>query len=123
MGQKSNLLCINVLLFTLGGCVNGVKPSEYSRHDIGQVVQVEACIVISQRPVVISSWLPFGAGPRDKNRAPRERMSRQRRGISYVVKIEKTGEMLAITQAADVAIPNGAQAWVEFGDRVRLSPR
>jgi hypothetical protein len=126
MRFKGRALVLGAMLLAttgLGGCVTGVKSSEYSRSDVGQVVQVEACVVLSQRPVVISSWVPFGMGPGANKRTSRDRVSRQRRGIAYVIKLERTGETLSVTQADDVTIPNGAQAWVEFGARVRLSPR
>jgi hypothetical protein len=114
-------VCATVPL--LSGCLNGVKASEYSRADVGDISQVEAGTVLSQRTVILKSWWPFGTGPGGLNRRSGDRLSQTRRGVTYIVRVERTGETISVTQADDVTIANGSLAWIEFGGRTRLSPR
>jgi hypothetical protein len=107
----------------LGGCINGVATNEYARGEAGELTQVEAATVVSQRLVNLSSAWPFGLGVANSALSRQERVSLNRMGVTYVVRLEKTGETLSITQANDVSIANGAPAWVEFGRRVRVYPR
>jgi hypothetical protein len=84
------------------GCRSSIAANDYKRRDVGALTRVEAAQVLSQRSV---------------------RIDKKRRGITYVVKLEKTGETLALTQPDDVSIANGGLAWVEFGNRLRVVPR
>lgn len=105
------------------GCLNGIKASDYRRSDVGELTRVEAGILVSQRWVTLSSWWPFGLGPGGPIRSQGDVVSQQRRGIQYVVRLERTGETLAVTQADDVMIANDAEVWGEFGDRIRVFSR
>lgn len=115
-----------VAIATIGltaGCVNAVKPYEYSRAEAGQLVRVEAGTIISATPVVLSSWVPFGLGPANVGRLGRERVSTARRGMSFVVRVDRNNEMLSVTQADDIGLPVGTQVWIQYGDRIRLLPK
>lgn len=91
-----------LLMGLAAGCATPIDANKYKRGDVGSLTRVEAAQVLSQRFV---------------------RIANKRRGLTYVVKLERTGETLSITQGDDVSIANGGQAWVEFGDRIRLIPR
>ncbi len=95
----------------LGGCAKTLKTSEYSTRDVGEIIRTEPATVLSQRYVTLKGW------------GSSKRRGASRRGINYVIKLDRTGETLSVTQADDVYIAAGAQAWVEFGDRIRLAPR
>ena len=104
MKLKSAIAAISVTLVMglAAGCTTPIDANKYKRGDVGSLTRVEAAQVLSQRFV---------------------RIDGKRRGLSYVVKLDRTGETLSITQGDDVSIGNGGQAWVEFGDRIRLIPR
>lgn len=121
--RKIALAAIVAAGLMAAGCLNGIKVSDYRRSDVGELTRVEAAVLVSQRWVTLSSWWPFGLGPGGPVRSQGDVVSQQRRGIQYVVRLERTGETLAVTQADDVMIANGAQVWVELGDRVRVFPR
>ncbi|MEN9855655.1 MAG: hypothetical protein RL186_280 [Pseudomonadota bacterium] len=91
-----------VTMSVLAGCASPIEANKYRKSEVGALTRVEAAQVLSQRSV---------------------RIAKRHRGLNYVVKLEKTGETLSITQGDDVGIANGSQAWVEFGDRVRLLPK
>jgi hypothetical protein len=105
------LLALVPIATFLTGCASVIKSSEYSRVEVGEGIRAEPATILSQRYVKIKGW-------RDGNSR-----SARRNGVNYVIKIDRTGETLSVTQSADVVIPNGAPAWVEFGDRIRLVPR
>lgn len=109
--------------FGLSGCLNGIKATDYRRFEVGELTRAESGTLISQQSVVLSSWWPFGLGPSGTKKARGEKVTRQRRGISYYVKLDRTGETLSITQADDVYIANGASVWVQFGERTRVFPK
>jgi hypothetical protein len=95
----------------LSGCASTIKATEYRRHEVGEVIRAEPAIVLSQRYVQIKG-LRIG-----------DSRSARRNGVNYIIKIDRTGETLSVTQSSDVVIPSGSPAWVEFGDRIRLAPR
>lgn len=105
------------------GCVNGVKSSEYARGEVGVMARVEQGTVISSRYVTLTSLVPFGSGPGRVDRARGDRLGTKRRGLNLIVRVDRTGETLAVTQADDVFIGPGAGVWIEYGDRIRVSPR
>ena len=43
-------------------------------------------------------------------------------GITYVVRLDRTGELLSVTQGDDFALGVGARVFVEYADRVRVIP-
>ncbi len=90
-----------IFLGMSASCALPIEANKYKRHDVGSLTRVEPAQVLSQRYVKIAN---------------------KRRGFNYVVKLERTGETLSITQGDDVSIATGGKAWVEFGDRIRLIP-
>jgi type IV secretory pathway TrbF-like protein len=104
MGFKSLALILGFILALsfAPGCASNISANKYKRSDVGALTRVEPAQVLSQRLVHIS---------------------KKRRGLNYVVKLDRTGETLSITQGDDVLIAKGSQAWVEFGDRIRLIPK
>lgn len=109
-GKVALLAFVSASLF-LSGCTSTIKATEYRSSEVGEVLRAEAATVLSQRYVKIKGWQSG------------ESRSARRNGINYIIKIDRTGETLSITQSSDVVIPTGAAAWVEFGDRIRLAPR
>jgi hypothetical protein len=95
----------------LGGCAKTVRSSEYSPRDIGELFRAEPATVLSQRYVKLKNWNNSKRGGLDS------------RAVNYIIKLDRTGETLSVTQRDDVFIATGAQAWVEFGERIRLAPR
>jgi outer membrane lipoprotein SlyB len=118
-----SILAMMGMTSQIAGCLNGVKASDYSRSTVGSLVQVEPAVIVSQRYVTLSSWWPFGLGPGAPIRSQGDLVAQQRRGISYVVRLDKTGETLAVVQADDIRMATGGQVWVEFGARLRVAPR
>lgn len=110
-------------LLSVTGCVNGIKATDFHRYEVGAMTRAEPAQVISQQNVELSSYWPYGLGLSKPVRARGERYSQHRRGITYLVKLERTGETISVTQADDVFIPNGGQAWVQFGERIRIFPK
>ena len=96
---------------SLAGCTKTVMSSEYSPQDIGELFRVEQATVLSQRYVKLTNW-----------KSPK-RGAKNVRVVNYVIKLDRTGETLSVTQRDDVFIATGSQAWVEFGERIRLAPR
>ena len=95
----------------LSACTSAIKATEYRANEVGEVIRAEPATVLSQRYVRIKGWSTGGA------------RSSRRNGINYIIKIDRTGETLSVTQSSDVVIPAGSPAWVEFGDRIRIAPR
>ncbi len=106
-----------------GACANSVKATDFKRFEVGEFARAETGTLIAQQKVTLSSWIPFGLGPGGGNRASGDKVSLQKRGVTYLVKLERTGETIAITQADDVFIANGAPVWIQFGDRLRVFPK
>jgi outer membrane lipoprotein SlyB len=112
--MKSKLILPAVFLaagLLTSGCATAIKATEYAPSEVGEVVRAEPATVLSQRYVKVKSW-------RNNRRG-----SARTNGINYIIKIDRTGETLSVTQSSDVSIATGAAAWVEFGDRIRLAPR
>jgi hypothetical protein len=95
----------------LGGCAKTVMSSEYSPRDVGELFRAEPATVLSQRYVKLKNWNNSKRGGTNT------------RAVNYIIKLDRTGETLSVTQRDDVFIASGAQAWVEFGERIRLAPR
>lgn len=121
-GKAITIVAVLIAPAMLGGCLNGIKATNFNRYEVGALTRAEPATVVSQQRVTLSSWWPFGLGLEGASRAKGEKISRKRNGFTYFVKLERTGEMLAITQADDIYVPNGGKAWVQFGERVRLLP-
>jgi hypothetical protein len=105
MSFKRVIICVSLTLMlgaSVAGCRTSLAANDYKRREVGAPTRVEPATVISQR------WVRIGGN---------------QRGTAYVVKLEKTGETLALTQPDDVSIANGGTAWVEFGNRLRVVPR
>jgi outer membrane lipoprotein SlyB len=95
----------------LSACTSTIKATEYRASEVGEVIRAEPATVLSLRYVKIKGLSTGGA------------RSSRRNGINYIIKIDRTGETLSVTQSSDVVIPAGSPAWVEFGDRIRIAPR
>jgi hypothetical protein len=99
-------------MIAISGCQTPVGANEFRRGEIGEISRVEEGVVLSVRYVNIRGMKPlFNA-----------RRSRAGLGITYVVRLDKTGETLSVTQGSDVALGAGARIYVEFGDRIRVIP-
>jgi hypothetical protein len=111
--KSKNVLVAAMLaaLPLLSGCASGIKAAQYAPRELGDATRAESATVLSQRYVKIRNWNGTS------NRSARAN------AINYIIKLDRTGETLSVTQTNDVAIATGAAAWVEFGDKIRLLPR
>ena len=112
--MKSKIVIVAALMAAaslMSGCASTIKASEYAPYEFGAITRAEPATVLSQRYVRIKNWRGG------------DRRSARRTGINYIIKIDRTGETLSVTQTDDVSIATGGAAWVEFGDRIRLAPR
>ena len=109
--KKVALVAVISVTPLLVSCTSTIKATEYRAYEVGEVIRAEPATVLSQRYVKIKGWRTSDA------------RSSRRNGINYVIKLDRTGETLSVTQSSDVVIPAGAPAWVEFGNRIRLAPR
>lgn len=110
--------------FGVAGCANrSISATEFKKYEAGELTRAESGVLISQQAVVVVSALPFNTGPGKAKKARGEKSSRNKRAISYYVKLDRTGETVSITQSDDVYIANGASVWVQFGERTRVFPK
>jgi outer membrane lipoprotein SlyB len=138
---------------TAAGCASGLGAGTYERGQVGQVGRTDAGVVVEARPVLIegtSSGVGAGAGAIIGaaggaeigqgqaaeiaggvagavvggllGAAIEEGVTRQS-GFTYLVRLERTGEIVTITQADTQPLPPGAQVWIEYGPRTRVTPR
>jgi outer membrane lipoprotein SlyB len=138
---------------TTAGCAGGLGSGTYSRGQVGQVGRTDAGVIIEARAAMIEgtrSGVGTAAGAviggaggseigggRAENiaggvagaviggligAAVEEGVTRQS-GFTYMVRLERTGEVVTITQADQQPLPPGAQVWVEYGQRTRVTPR
>ncbi len=135
------------------GCASGMGPGAYSRGQVGQVGRTDPGVVVEARPVMIEgtkSGVGAGAGAvigaaggsqigqGDAAEiaggvagavvggllgAAIEEGATRQSGFTYLVRLERTGEIVTITQADQQPLPPGAQVWVEYGPRARVTPR
>lgn len=112
-------------MLALGACATRVGPNEFSSGEIGSVGRVEEGVLVSARYVNITGLVPFGLRPFSGSATPSpnsRKVSNRRMGITYVVRLDRTGELLSVTQGDDFALGAGAKVFVEYGDRVRVIP-
>lgn len=112
-------------LMGLGACATRVGPNEFSSGEIGAVARVEEGTLVGARYVNITGVVPFGIRPFTGSATPSpnsRKISNRRMGITYVVKLDRTGELLSVTQGDDFALGPGARVFVEYADRVRVIP-
>jgi hypothetical protein len=89
------------------------------------VSRVEEGTIINARYVGITGIVPFGLRPfsGSAGASPNsKKVSNRRMGITYVVRLDRTGELLSVTQGDDFALGVGARVFVEYADRVRVIP-
>ena len=112
-------------LTLLGGCATRVGPNEFSSGEIGSVARVEEGTLVGARYVNITGLVPFGIRPFTGSATPSpnsRKISNRRMGITYVVRLDRTGELLSVTQGDDFELGPGARVYVEYADRVRVIP-
>lgn len=113
------------VVLLVSGCATRVGPNEFSSGEIGMVSRVEEGIIINARYVGITGIVPFGLPPFTGSAVPSpnsKKVSNRRLGITYVVRLDRTGELLSVTQGDDFALGVGARVFVEYADRVRVIP-
>jgi len=137
----------------LAGCAGGLGPNTYSRGQVGQVGRVESGTIVEASPVLIegtksgvgtaagaviggAAGQEIGQGDAARvaggvagaviggvlGAAAEEGVTRQQ-GTRYLVQLDRNGEVITITQADPQPLPPGAQVWVEYGPRTRVTPR
>ncbi len=107
----------------LSSCLQNINTTEFKLREVGELMRAEQGQVITQHDVVISSWQPINTGYGNYYSSKTKKSGKKKRGITYLVKMDRTGETLSITQSDDVFIQNGAQVWVQFGERTRILPK
>lgn len=111
---KFGLMALGIL--SLSACATAVRPLEVSKSETGVVSRVEAATILSISSVAIK-------GERARRGFAAQRRANARRGVTLVVRVERNGETLAITQGDDIGLSINQQVWVQFSDRVRVIPR
>jgi outer membrane lipoprotein SlyB len=112
-------------LTLVAACATRVGPNEFSSGEIGSVARVEEGTLVGARYVNITGVVPFGLKPFTGSATPSpnsRKVSNRRMGITYVVRLDRTGELLSVTQGDDFALGTGARVFVEYADRVRVIP-
>lgn len=137
----------------LGGCASNLGANEYERGQVGQVSRVESGVVIASRAIIIEGRDPYlggatGAviggvagsqvGGGDDERAIAgvagaviggivgsqvEKAATKKPGFAYTVQLDKSGDIVTITQGGDIALANGTPVFVEYGARPRVIPQ
>ncbi len=113
------------LVLLASGCTTRVGPNEFSSDEIGMVSRVEEGTIVNARYIGITGIVPFGLHPFSGSAVPApnsKKVSNRRLGITYVVRLDRTGELLSVTQGDDFALGVGARVFVEYADRVRVIP-
>jgi outer membrane lipoprotein SlyB len=138
---------------TAAGCAGGLGSGTYSRGQVGQVGRTDAGVVIEARPAMIEGTksgvgtaagaVIGGAGGSQIGQgdaaeiaggvagaviggligAAIEEGATRQAGYTYMVRLDRNGEVVSITQADQSPLPPGAQVWVEYGQRARVVPR
>lgn len=109
---------IAVLALFNSACTS-TNTTSVKKYELGELTKAESAQLISKQYVKLSSWSPLV-----KNKSGRVILrSGDNVGITYFVKIDRTGETLAISQKDDFQISNGNSVWVQFGDKVRVYPK
>jgi outer membrane lipoprotein SlyB len=141
------------MTFSTAACVSGVGANQYPRSRAGEVNRVEEATVVAVRQVVLEgdksiigpatgavvggvAGSQIGGGDEERAigavagaviggiaGAAVEKGVKTTRGYAYTVRLGKTGDLVTITQGADIAIPVGAPVFVEYGSRPRVIPR
>lgn len=137
----------------LSACASGLGPNDYSRGQVGAVGRVEPGVVMSAQPIRIegtksgigtatgvaiggAAGSQLGGGSFENvlggvagavagglaGAAIEEGVTRQP-GVSYYIRLERTGEVITIQQAGAQMLPPGAPVWVQYGPRARVVPR
>jgi hypothetical protein len=124
--MRKRLVILNCLaVATLVGCATRVGPNEFSSGEVGAIARIEEGTVLASRYVNITGIVPFGLKPFTGSATPSpnsKRISNRRLGITYVVRLDRTGETMSVTQGDDFALGVGAKIYVEFSDRIRVIP-
>jgi outer membrane lipoprotein SlyB len=137
----------------LAGCASGLGAGDYGRGSVGTVNRVEEGTIVAVRPIriegretpavgtVTGAVLGGAAGSEigggDKARAAGavagavaggiiggavERGVTSGRGFAYTVR-KTDGQLITITQGADIAMNVGQPVFIEYGARARVIPR
>jgi outer membrane lipoprotein SlyB len=137
----------------LSACATGMGANDYERGQIGQVSRVDEGVVLASRAIRIEANAPVVGGTAgtvvggvlgsqvgggDEERAAMgvigavvggvagaaiDRAGNARPGFAYTVRLQKTNEVVTITQGGDVPIANGTPVFIEYGARVRVIPQ
>jgi len=123
--RGTSFFSLLTVVLLVSGCATRVGPNEFSSGEIGMVSRVEEGTIINARYIGITGIVPFGLHPFSGSAVPSpnsRKISNRRMGITYVVRLDRTGELLSVTQGDDFALGVGARVFVEYADRVRVIP-
>jgi hypothetical protein len=123
--RKSLVIISCLAIVALTGCATRVGPNEFSSGEVGAISRIEEGTVLASRYVNITGLMPFGLRPFTGSASPSpnsRKISNRRLGITYVVRLDRSGETMSVTQGDDYALGVGAKIYVEFSDRIRVIP-
>jgi outer membrane lipoprotein SlyB len=137
----------------LSACATGMGANDFERSQIGQVSRVDEGVVLASRAITIEANAPVvggttgavvggvlgsqvGGGDAERTAmgvvgavvggvagSAIDRAANTRPGFAYTVRLNKTNEVVTITQGGDVPIANGTPVFIEYGARVRVIPQ
>jgi outer membrane lipoprotein SlyB len=114
--MKKSVICLLAFAVLAGaGCASSVRPLEVQKNETGVISRVEAATIVSITNVTIK-------GERT-TRGLFQRRGNRARAVTLVVRVERNGETLSVSQGDDVGMSVNQQVWLQFGDRVRVIPR
>lgn len=90
----------------VGGAIGGLGGSQLGHGGAGTVA---AGIGLG----VLGAIVGAGAG----------KAATTQQGFAYTVQLKRNNEIVTVTQGGDVAIPNGAAVFIEYGPRTRIIPQ
>lgn len=136
----------------LAGCASGVGANQYGREQVGTINRVEEGVIVAARAVQIEGRQNAAVGTAagaaiggiagstvgggDAANAAGaiggaviggilgntiERGATGAKGISYTVR-KANGELINITQGADIVLQVGQRVFIEYGARARIVP-
>ncbi len=137
---------------SLGAYVSNLGANDYSRGIVGEVNRVDTGVVVGVSHVKLEgtkSGIGTAAGAaigglaasniggsKSDNLlagaigavvgglagAAAEEGYAKKTGYSYTIRLDRNGELITVTQGADIVIPEGTPVYIEYGERARIKP-
>ncbi len=137
----------------LSACAGGLSSGDYQRAEAGRVNRVDSGVIVASQQVQIegtksgvgtgagaviggAAGSSIGGGTTENviagvagavvgglvGAAVEEGATRQT-GFTYTVRLDRTQELVTITQADQYPLPNGMPVFIQYGARARIVPQ